>query len=458
MADLDGNITYVNPTLFRWSDEKTPEDCIGKPLSAYMPADYRGRRESEILPAIRQKGFWQGEEPVHLRDGRTVYTLFSVFPVQDETGKLLRTAVVITDITELKHAERALRKSEAQYRALVESCPDPVVMIDLQGKTVFASQRAVEQHRVVDADALIGRSAAEFVAESDRDKYRESIGRLIEDGVHRNVEYTFLRDDGSKFEAEVSSSVIWDAAGRPEAMMAVYRDISDRKRAEEALREEQESLRRLLQASDRERELITYDIHDGVAQQLLGALLHLEAVSKRESDLAEDVKGQFDAGLGALRRASAEARSLMNRMRTPVLQRFGIRPAIADFIDQFTDRPDAPEIIYRCEADFGRLEPVLENTIFRVAQEAITNACVHSNADLVRVSLTQQNEEVTMEVQDDGIGFDVAEKKNRFGLHGIRERVRLLGKALAIESEPGRGTCIRATFPLIFREEEENGN
>jgi two-component system, NarL family, sensor histidine kinase DegS len=148
----------------------------------------------------------------------------------------------------------------------------------------------------------------------------------------------------------------------------------------------------------------------------------------------------------------------MNRMRTPVLQRFGIRPAIADFIDQFMDRPDAPEIIYRCEADFGRLEPVLENTIFRVAQEAITNACVHSNADLVRVSLTHQNEEVTVEVQDNGIGFDVAEKRNRFGLHGIRERVRLLGKALEIESKPGQGTFIRATFPLIFRGEQEEDN
>jgi len=458
MADLDGNITYVNPTLFRWSNEKTPEDCIGKPLSAYMPADYRGRRESEILPAIRQKGFWQGEEPVHLRDGRTVYTIFSVFPVTDENGKLLRTAVVITDITELKGAEQALRKSEAKYRALVESCPDPVVMVDLQGRTVFASHRAVEQHRVVDADALIGRSAADFVAESDRENYKESIGRLIEDGVHRNVEYTFLREDGSKFEAEVSSSVIWDATGKPEALMAVYRDVSERKRAEEAIRKEQESLRRLLKASDRERELITYDIHDGVAQQLLGALMNLEAVSKRGLDFAEaEEKCRFDAGLAALRRASAEARSLMNRMRTPVLERFGIQPAIADFIDQLMDRPDAPEIVYRCEADFGRLEPVLENTIFRVAQEAITNACVHSHCDLLRVSLTQHNEQVTVEVQDNGVGFELADRKeDRFGLHGIRERVRLLGRNLTIETAPGQGTRMQATFPLIFRNVQES--
>jgi PAS domain S-box-containing protein len=272
MADLDGNITYVNPTLFRWSNEKTPQDCVGKPLSAYMPADYRERRKNEILPAIRQKGFWQGEESIHLRDGKTLHTLFTVFPVQDEDGNLLRTAVVIADITELKHAERALRRSEARYRALVESCPDPVVMVDLQGKIAFASQRAAEQHRVPSADAFLNRSAADFVAAHDKDKYLKSVGRLIEDRVHRNIEYTFLRDDGSEFQAEVSSSVICDGAGDPEALMAVYRDITERKRAEEAIHNEQDSLRRLLQASDHERELVTYAIHAGVAPQSVGAL------------------------------------------------------------------------------------------------------------------------------------------------------------------------------------------
>ena len=140
----------------------------------------------------------------------------------------------------------------------------------------------------------------------------------------------------------------------------------------------------------------------------------------------------------------------MNRTRTPVLDKFGVKAAIADFIDQFSDRPNAPEITYRCEAQFKRLEPVLENAIFRVAQEAITNACVHSRSKLVRVSLIQDGEEVMVEVEDNGIGFDTASvKEGRFGLDGVRERTRLLGKALEIESTRGQGTRICATFPLI---------
>ena len=86
-------------------------------------------------------------------------------------------------------------------------------------------------------DELVGRQATDFVVESERDKFRASIGRLIEEGVHRNVEYTLLRKDGTTFDAEVSSAVISDAAGKPEALMAVYRDITERKQADEAMRQ-----------------------------------------------------------------------------------------------------------------------------------------------------------------------------------------------------------------------------
>ena len=160
--------------------------------------------------------------------------------------------------------------------------------------------------------------------------------------------------------------------------------------------------------------------------------------------------------LQALREASAEARSLMNRTRTPVLQKFGIKAALADFIDHISERPHAPEVTYRCEVEFRRLAPIIENAIFRVAQEAITNAFLHSTSELVRVSLVQDGEEVTLEVQDYGIGYDPANvATGRFGLDGMRERARSFGKELELDSRPGQGTRIRATFPVIQPDEQE---
>ena len=236
--------------------------------------------------------------------------------------------------------------------------------------------------------------------------------------------------------------------------MGVYRDITEQQVAQENLRKEQDSLRRMLQASDHDRKLFAQEIHEGVAQRLLGALMQFEAVSQMEHEPTEETRPYFEAGLEALRQASVEARRLMNRTRTPVLEEFGVDVAITEFIDQINEMPDGPTVVYTCEGEFERLEPVLENTIFRVVQEAVFNACLHSHSEIVRVKLIQHGGDLTIDVQDHGVGFDPAcIKDDCFGLHRIRERTRLLGKDLKIESTPGDGTHIQAKFPLIGRSE-----
>ena len=353
-------------------------------------------------------------------------------------------------VQQTQGVEQSLRHSEARYKALVDSSPDAIAMCDLQGLVTFASQRAVERHGYEAADELMGRPATDFVVPADRPRMRDNITSLVRQGVRRNDEYECLCKDGSTFFAEVSGALIRDERGEPIAMMGVFRDISERKQAEQALAEERHSLRRMLQAGDRDRQLITYEIHDGIAQRLLGALMQFEACGRIESLASADAQAAFEGGLQALREASAEARSLMNRTRTPVLEKFGVAAAIADFVDQWDGRPGGQEITYRCDVRFGRLAALLENAILRVAQEAIINACVHSRSKLVRVTLEQTGDDVVIEVQDWGTGFDVrAIGDESYGLMGIRERARVLGKGLKIESSPDEGTKIRATFPVI---------
>ena len=185
--------------------------------------------------------------------------------------------------------------------------------------------------------------------------------------------------------------------------------------------------------------MATYELHDGVAQQLLGAKMLFESQQpfKGRKSKAGDA---YRDGMEALTQASAELRRVMNRLRTPVLDRFGLVEAIKDVASQLRSMPGAPEIEYSHDVRFERLEPTLENSLFRIAQEAMTNACRYSQSEKVRVTLTQEGDEVTLEVRDWGIGFDqAAVRENRFGLEGIRERSRLLGGKLNVESEPGQG-------------------
>jgi signal transduction histidine kinase len=164
----------------------------------------------------------------------------------------------------------------------------------------------------------------------------------------------------------------------------------------------------------------------------------------------------YQDGMAALRQASLEIRSVMSRLRTPVLDMYGLTEAIGDLISQLRSAPGAPEIECRLDVNFKRLEPTLENALFRIAQEAMTNACRHSKSQKVHVTLAQKGDDVTLEVRDWGIGFDLeAVQENRFGLEGIRERSRILGGKLSIKTKPGGGTVVRVKFPVIEATDED---
>ena len=466
-AGLDGWYKKVNAAFERilgWSEQES----LSRPFMEFIHPDDHAEATTVFGELESGETIVQFIDRNICKDGSYRWISWVVIP-------LLERGIVFgigQDITEKKRAESELQEahaelerrvakgteelqsSQAKYKALVESSPDAIVMADLEGRITFASPQAAERHEVEKASDLVGRLVTDLVVESDRELMKANIRLLFMSGIRRNDQYTGLRKDGSTFVGEVSASLINDASGRPEALVAVYRDVTETKKAQEALQEEQDSLRRILRASDRDRRLIAYDIHDGVAQRLLGALMQFESALQLDHGLSEDARVCFDNGLEALRQASVETRSLINRTRIPVLEEFGVVAAIVEFVDQVNKMPNGPRVAFTCEAQFERLESTLENTIFRVIQEAVTNACTHSKSEMIQVRLVQQGEDLVVDVQDSGVGFDLAcINDERYGLQSIRERTRLLGKDLKIESTPGYGTRIQATFPFISRDE-----
>jgi two-component system, sensor histidine kinase and response regulator len=140
MAKLNGEITYVNPTIGRLLADGRSEDIIGKHVSTIYSEDYMQKREKEILPALLREGHWEGEVAI-AHPGGSVLTLQDSFLVRDEQGSPVYVATVLTDITERKRAEEVVRQSEEKYRRLLEACPDAVVMTDFNGRILFASQQ-----------------------------------------------------------------------------------------------------------------------------------------------------------------------------------------------------------------------------------------------------------------------------------------------------------------------------
>jgi two-component system sensor histidine kinase DegS len=154
-----------------------------------------------------------------------------------------------------------------------------------------------------------------------------------------------------------------------------------------------------------------------------------------------------------LRQGHIEARRLIAGVRPPILDEEGIVAAVGHLVHEHI-RLKGPNIEYRSRVDFDRLDPTLENAIYRIAQEALTNACKHSKSERILVSLLQQEDRLRIEIRDWGVGFDPnAVPKSHFGLEGIRQRARLLGGKCSIQSKVGKGARILVKLPVVPRDE-----
>lgn len=140
------------------------------------------------------------------------------------------------DITERKRAEKALRESEERFRTYINTSPYAITATNLNGKIVMANWQTVKMHGYESIDDLIGMSAYDLIAPQDRERATNNAEKTLEGGILRNIEYTFLRKDGSEFPAELSTSVILDEEGKPKALIAVTCDITERKQVEGQLK------------------------------------------------------------------------------------------------------------------------------------------------------------------------------------------------------------------------------
>jgi signal transduction histidine kinase len=154
----------------------------------------------------------------------------------------------------------------------------------------------------------------------------------------------------------------------------------------------------------------------------------------------------FDDGLRLLQAAVLESRRLIGGLRPPALDELGLIAAIESLVADA--RCDIPRVEFHHSLSGERLPPQFETIVFRIVQEALTNARKHASARTLAVTLDRTAAQVLLRVADDGLGFDPAAiADDRFGLEGMRQRSRLLGGDVRIDSAPGRGTTVEATLP-----------
>jgi PAS domain S-box-containing protein len=249
--DMRGNLTFVNKEGLRITG-KTPEDLEkGWNFSDILvPEDYE--RAKEVMQArLSGKDTGPVQYTARGKDGSTFPVLVHSAPIVRD-GKLDGLRGVVFDIADRQRALDAVKKSEELYRTLVDTQPDALISTDLKADIIFASKQAAILHGYDSPQEMLGLNALEMVAPADRERASANLKKVLNGtrNLGERTEYALLRRDESSFLAEVSVNTIRDVEGKPEAFMAVIRDITEQRQAEQALAESNERFRNLFQESN----------------------------------------------------------------------------------------------------------------------------------------------------------------------------------------------------------------
>ncbi len=349
--------------------------------------------------------------------------------------------------------QEILQASEARNRALIEAIPDAIICLGSDGTQLDVRLPPDFAFPVPKAYA-IGKKLDEVLPPKIARQALEKIERAIETGQVQTFEYQIAIND------ELHTRETRIVAISPDEVIAIIRDITKRKQFEEeksllfeAVNLQREKLRalaaRLSEVEETERRQLARELHDQVGQNLTALGLNLNIIRSRIATiLTEDdpARIRLDESFRLVEEMAERVRDVMANLRPPVLDDYGLVAALRWYGNRFALWTGLTVTTEGKELD-PRLAPPLENALFRIVQEALTNVAKHAQATQVTIMVDIENSIVRLTVADDGIGLETTSlsgppEQKGWGLLSMLERTEAVGGWFRIESSPGQGTQV----------------
>ncbi len=452
VAYMDTNFNFIRVNrAYAEADARVPEFFIGKNHFALYPNE----ENEAIFRKVVETGepYFTFEKPFeyaeHPERGIT-YWDWSLQPVKDPGGKVSGVVLSLVNVTERKRAQEAGRESEHRYRTLFEESRDAVYITTRDGKFIDINQSTLDLFGY-DREELMGMNIRQIYAHpEDRQRFQAVIERT---GSVRDYEIKFRGKDGTELDCLLTAALRRAHEGSVLGYQGIIRDITDRKRAEEALRESEEQLRylssQLLTAQEKERERIARELHDGIGQSLSAVKFGVENGLKQiNKETAGPRVKRLEAVIPMIQDSIEEVRKIAMDLRPSVLDDLGILATIAWFCREFQAIYSGIRIEQQLDIREDEVPDPLKTAIYRVLQEALNNVAKHSNANLANISLRRMDGMIELVIEDNGMGFDLEEASRKgLGLSSMKERTELSSGSFTIESATGAGTIIRASWP-----------
>jgi PAS domain S-box-containing protein len=369
---------------------------------------------------------------------------------------------IVTDITERKRVEEALRKSEKRYRQLVKHAPAAIFEFDVEKQKLVALNDVFYEFLGYTKEEIEALDPIDLVAEESHALYSKRLGKVLAgEQISDEVEYK-LRDKGGKELWALVNTRLFSEQGKPRRATVVAHDITELKRAEEALRDSEKRLRslssKLMKAQEKERRRLSKELHDELGQALALLKHRMRSIQRSLEEGQSPLKEKSEEVTQSIDGIIENVRRLSRDLSPSILEDLGLSSALRWLIENF-DNQYALVTSFEIDNVDHLFSKEAQTNLYRIAQETLTNIGKHAEAKQVSFTVKENDGGVSLIIEDDGKGFDMNEVRAKqypekgLGLDAMEERAHMLGASLHVRSPVGEGTRISLKIPI-----EEVGN
>lgn len=441
MVSLKGDVLDINPAACE-AYGYTKAELVGKPFS-FLYAPECQSKASELFEKWKSTGALDNEEMTTItKSGQRRTVLLNVGAVRDASGNLLHSASVHVDITAQKQIQERLNESQKRLAGIVDAAMDAIVALDSQQRIIVFNEAAEKMFGCSAEDAVMG-SIDRFIPLRFRSA-SEKIGGSKGSMLGALSALWGQRANGDEFPIEASISQV--GTGDKAIYTAIIRDVTERKRAEEAL---SMVSRRLIEAQEQERTWIARELHDDINQRIAFLAVTLDVAKRELPAAATEDRRRISEVKNQLEDLGQDVQALSHRLHSSKLEYLGLAKAAAAFCREFCERQQV-QIDFKSDVIPKTLPSEIALCLFRVLQESVQNSAKHSGSAHFQVLLGYTGDHVCLEVRDSGVGFDLEEvmKGTGLGISSMRERLKIVDGELSIDSHLNGGTVIHARVPL----------
>ncbi|MGG9960316.1 PAS domain S-box protein [Ferruginibacter sp. SUN106] len=441
-------IVFANPA---YTDSTGFEgNPIGKHISEIFPAKLAEKLIARNKETFKKNKAQITEHSLTRPDGTVIHFVSNIFIFKTADGKRYIGGQAI-DVTDRKNSEEQIKKIHERFTYAVNATSEAVWDLDLQNNEIYRS----------DAFYKISGYTKEQVAgdlnwwfnkihPEDKDRVKKSFEKDLLDGKRNwEDEYRFQYADGTYRNIADKGFAIYDG-GKPVRLIGAIQDITERKKLEAQLLAEQVKKQKLInqatiEAQEKERGMISAELHDNVNQLLMSARLHIGAAKK--SDIQEEL---LNKASDYLLQAVEEIRSLSKRLNTSIVKSVGLEQSIFDITRNMKQFNDITVTVDIDKDVIDKLTQEQQLVVFRIIQEQSNNIIKYSRAAAATFSLTEKNNQCCLVISDNGIGFDKAKQKaNGIGFINIFNRIDAYNGKVEIITYPDNGCTLNISMPYV---------